>query len=128
MQIHVQESLSMAIQRAEDLARSHQQQDPNNFELSGSIKEHQSSHGNYEMQTDKGNALIDTPVEAMQGLIDEAIPNYIECEKLAGNKVSWVLMDLYRDLKNKPLTKESPFNDANGGLIKTYASSIPDWV
>ena len=69
-----------------------------------------------------------TPVEAMQGLIDEAIPNYIECEKLAGNKVSWVLMDLYRDLKNKPLTKESPFNDANGNLIKTYASSIPDWV
>ena len=31
-------------------------------------------------------------------------------------------------MKNKPLTKESPFNDANGGLIKTYGSSIPDWA
>jgi predicted RNase H-like HicB family nuclease len=40
-----------------------------------------------------------TPIEAMTGLINEAIPLYIECEKLAGNKVSYVLMDLYNDLK-----------------------------
>ena len=41
VQILVQESLSMAIQRAEDLARSHQQQDPKNIELNVSITENQ---------------------------------------------------------------------------------------
>ena len=41
MQIHVQESLPLAIQKPEDLTRSHQQQDPNNIELNVSITENQ---------------------------------------------------------------------------------------
>jgi len=39
-----------------------------------------------------------TPIEAMQGLIKEAIPCYIEAEQLAGNNVSKVLIDLFNDL------------------------------
>lgn len=69
-----------------------------------------------------------TPVEAMQGLIEEAIPCYIEAEQLAGNKISYALTELYKDLQNKPIKKESPFNETNGNLIKTYGSSISIWA
>jgi predicted RNase H-like HicB family nuclease len=40
-----------------------------------------------------------TPVEALTGLVEEAIPCYIEAEQLAGNKVNFILMELFKDLQ-----------------------------